>query len=502
MKKETEASSTEKQLSLSPVEESPSGIPQNFPIDLSFGQYLIIDRNGKAYIQVEKKGSAIALKVGSKQSNNWLRTNYFQKVGKSLKAKALEELNEILIACAEAHNNKQDVWIRIAQIPGGIEIDCGDDNHTRVRITAGNVCIVEEESQTIFYRPPSALPMAIPAAKGNIRLLKKYINIAPHDRTLLIAWIMYTLAHPKVSTSKYVILALNGEKGSGKSSLCTNVISRIIDPSQICIQTLPKNEKDLAIATHGSHVLFFDNIRKIYPSMSDTLCIAATGGAISGRKLYTDDEQTFIRLHGALVLNGIRSFLEQPDLAQRALPLQMQVISPQQRKQDADMVAEFEADLPQIMRGLFNMIAKIFEQLPTVEVTNPERMISFSRWLAALEKVQQKPAGYFQKRYSKLLNQGQLDVLMDNPLASAIIEFAEQMDGNEWVGTPTELLDVLEMSIVSHRTSHSGAWPSNAIALSKRLIPIQAGLLTQGINVKISRGKHRKITLTVAEEGV
>jgi hypothetical protein len=123
-----------------------------------------------------------------------------------------------------------------------------------------------------------------------------------------------------MSSTNFVILVLQGDQGSGKTFLC-NIVQSLLDPSVVGVQTFPHNQKDLVISALNSHVLFYDNLRDIKPLMSDTLCTAATGGHLTTRRLYTDAEQQVHRLHVALVLNGIHSFIEQPDLAQRSLPL-------------------------------------------------------------------------------------------------------------------------------------------------------------------------------------
>ena len=65
------------------------------------------------------------------------------------------------------------------------------------------------------------------------------------------------------------------------------------------------------------------------------------------------------------------------------------------------MLSALEADLPVIQRGLFDLIAQIMAHLPSVEVTNPQRMIDFVRWLAALEMVDGTPAGIYQDVYAE-----------------------------------------------------------------------------------------------------
>jgi hypothetical protein len=211
--------------------------------------------------------------------------------------------------------------------------------------------------------------------------------------------------------------------------------------------------------------------------------------------LYTDAEQSVLHLHGALVLNGIHSFVAQSDLAQRCLTLQLQPIPDEERKSDADMMRMLEEDLPAIQRGLFDLIAAVFVHLPTVKVEKTERMIDFVSWLAAMEAAHGVPPGVYQREYSEVLQQGQLDSLLDNLLASSVLSFADaQVDGS-WSGTPADLLSLLSEALPFSAT-RSREWPSNPIALAKRLVGLQASLLTQGVRIESSRGKHRIITIT------
>jgi hypothetical protein len=200
----------------------------------------------------------------------------------------------------------------------------------------------------------------------------------------------------------------------------------------------------------------------------------------------------------ALVLNGIHSFIEQPDLAQRSLPLPLISINEKERRSETELLREFQADLPKIYRGLLDLTADILKHIPSVEVTDPERMYDFSRWLAAMEKVDGAPPGAYQSAYSDVLNEGMLDSLMDDPLASAVMTFVSEKVDGIWSGKPSELLLKLN-SLVGGKSRYSREWPQTASALSKRLKPLQAGLMRQGIEIKSGRGKHRNITITNLE---
>lgn len=469
------------------------------PLPFNLHQKIRLIRNhaGKAYAIIQEGGNPYALAIRSKKLNAII-SELARRDGNNLNRKDLVEINDLLEGYVEQYGETAEVWLRVASIEGGIEIDLGDDAHTRVRITPGEVKIVESGSDVIFCRTATTKPMAMPGLIGDRKLLNKYLNMSAQEIVLLTAWISYTLAHPKVASSKYPILVLQGNEGSGKSSLCKNVLIRIIDPSELGVQVFPNNAKDLAIAGQNAHVLCFDNLRSFKTNMADMLCIAATGGTITTRQLYTDADQEAIRLHVALILNGIHSFIDTPDLSQRCLPIHLIALDNANRKSENDLVSELEADLPAIMCYLFNLIASIFKHLPNVEITDPERMIDFVAWLAAMEKEDDAPPGAYQGLYSETLKQGQLDTLMDNPLAAAIIEFMDDFHGNSCSDTPTNLLKKLNFC-VDRGTQLSRDWPQNPIALSKRIAGLQAGLLSQGIRIELTRGKQRTVTITKVE---
>ena len=322
------------------------------------------------------------------------------------------------------------------------------------------------------------------------------LNLHEADIILLIAWISYTLAHAKVSTTNFLFLVLYGDQGSGKSTL-SRIVQALIDPSVIGVQTFPHSQKDLAIACQNAHVLFYDNLRTIKPSMADTLSIASTGGALTSRQLYTNAEQSVLWLHGAMVFNGIHSFVDQPDLAQRCLPIHLRSIDESGRLSESDMMRQFQIDLPVIFHGMLDLIANILANRSSAEITNPERMIDFVRWLATMEKVDEVPTGVYQAQYSSVLNEGMLDSLLENPLAATVISFSTEQSSGQWTGTPADLYQEL-CFLVGRRARISVEWPQNPIALSKRLKSLQAGLRKQGIEVTMTRGKERKITITRA----
>lgn len=58
-------------------------------------------------------------------------------------------------------------------------------------------------------------------------------------------------------------------------------------------RSVPKDETDAMICAKNNEVLCFDNLSGLSASSSDILCRMSTGGAMSTRKLFTDDEKIF-----------------------------------------------------------------------------------------------------------------------------------------------------------------------------------------------------------------
>lgn len=479
--------------SLQVLASGPNVAKQRAPLKLAkaYGLFLAA-MNGKPFVEMRDKGNAYGFGLYSNQTDYLIREEAIER-GVMLRKAEVADIKYYLEGCTAKAGMVKDIWYRVALIPDGVEVDLGDDKHTRIRITAGKVEVVGSGSATLFYRTAATMPIAMPAEVGNIGLLKNHVHMHARPYKLLLAWITYTLATPKLLASKFPILLLVGGEGSGKSALATLLI-RLIDPSRIGVQRLHSKPKDFAVAAQNSHVVALDNLRTISPDASDTLCMAATGGSVSSRQLYTDGDQSILNLHVAVILNGIHSFVNQPDLAQRMVPLYLQTIPEDQRRSDVEMAAALKVDLPFIQQGLFQLIARIFEQLPNAKVVSPTRMIDFSRWLGAMELVDGAPVGTYQDVYCEALMQGQLDSLQDSVLAAAILEFTRDHMDSQWSGTPAELLVELN-SHTTAGTQRSKDWPMNPIALSKRLLPLQTGLLTQGIAVEPTRGKERAITI-------
>lgn len=455
--------------------------------------FVVSRKHGRSYAVLKSKGFPEVLAIGSSELNARIRA-WARTQGNSFKQRDLDDMNEELRSEADATGLQLDVFARVRPLlGGGVEIDLNDGAGTTVRLAGGIVEVLRGTSDGLFARSSTALALPIPADHGDFTLLKSYVNLNGETFLLYIAWIAFIINSPKVEATKFVFLVVKGTQGTGKTfaSKCTQ---RLIDPNAVTAQSLPGSPRDLAIMLQSVQLLVVDNMRDLSTVISDALCIAATGGSVPMRKLYTDDESKALYLHGAIVFNGIHPFIGQSDFADRCMVMELDPIAPAKRQSEAKMLADFEADRPVILRGLYDLIVKAQQHLPDVEIVAPTRMLDFTRWLGAVELALTLPVGQLQRSYADSLVEAQLESLLDNPLAVTILSFAEDMPDGQWEGTPADFHQALT-SMADFASQRSRVWPSSAAVLGKRLHGLQAPLLAQGVSLEWTRGKDRRITV-------
>jgi hypothetical protein len=128
------------------VADSSSGAKseQALPCNLNQLFQLVLGQNGRAYGVFSDVGNPYALAVRSRQLDLRIR-QFVQSQGERLKKSELTQINDDLQAEAELAGEITDVFHRVAPVTGGVEIDIGDELHTRIRITAGKVEVLKNE---------------------------------------------------------------------------------------------------------------------------------------------------------------------------------------------------------------------------------------------------------------------------------------------------------------------------------------------------------------------
>ena len=203
--------------------------------------------------------------------------------------------------------------------------------------------------------------------------------------------------------------------------------------------------------------------------------------------LYTDQDEVLIDATRASLLNGIEDFVARPDLADRCIFIQLAPIADDERRDEAELNAGFEAARPAILGALLDAVAHGLREWPRTRLKAKPRMADFARWATACEGAMFEP-GSFEEAYRRNRKAAAADVIEADMVAAAIRTFMRTRD--EWSGPAAELGEKLE-GVVGDRQAKSKAWPDNPRALRARLQRAQAPLRKIGIVLTFDRTNRK-----------
>ena len=386
-----------------------------------------------------------------------------------------------LAAKAKFDGRTEPVHLRVGEFEGNIAIDTGHPDRACYLVSKEG-WQKRDEPPIHFRRSGKPLPLPKPS-KANFNLLWKYVNVRLADRVLVVAWILAAL-RPK---GPYPILILIGEQGSGKSRTA-RAIKALTDPSASPLRSPPQDVRDLMVAAVSSWILAFDNLSGADPQLSDALCRLSTGGALSGRTLYTNSEETLIELQRPVILNGIDDLATRPDLAERSIILELPTI--QHRSTEQELDAGFQQDACAILAALLDGLQQALRDEHSIKIGPLPRMADFAKWAAAGVPAMGFSSNEFVEAY-RANQAGAIESGLDSSsVGQAVRRFMEKR--SIWSGSASELL--YELATGSDINSRS--WPRSPKGLLNALRRLGPSLRHMGIRWEMSRSAtQRDITL-------
>ena len=285
---------------------------------------------------------------------SWLNYLFYCETGKPISPLNLQNALIIFQAEAEYNGSEEQVYIRYANHGGNIYIDLANKSWEQIEITKGQgwKIIAASESPVKFRRVKGMAPLPIPSKKASFTPLKTFFHFEEEDYILTIAWLIGSM-NPK---GPFPIMALSGEQGTAKSTT-SRILKDIIDPSTTPLISLPRNERDLAIAADGTWSLLFDNISKLSGNMSDALCRISTGGGFRTRALYSNNDEMFFNSTRPIIINGISDFIIRQDLADRSIIINLPFIPENRRMPERKLWSIWEDVKPLVLGALCNVLS-------------------------------------------------------------------------------------------------------------------------------------------------
>lgn len=389
-----------------------------------------------------------------------------------------------------AHGKKYRDFLRVGGKVGELYIDVANDANDAWRITADGIEKVPGGPTHIrFTRGAGMLPLVEPdlntPASELVPLLRKYIEASEADTMLLVAWLLGAM-RPE---GPYPVLTISGEQGSGKSTIL-RLLRRIMDPHALDMRMPPEDNRDLQAMVRNSFVLAFDNVSYITHKMSDALCVISTGtGAQGGRALYTNAEESAVRVCRPVAMNGIPDVIERGDLVDRSIHVHLPRIDPKNRRDDAEFWDMFNADHPKLLGALMNAALVAVRNYASVKLEEKPRMSAFAVWVVAAEQAIGWEPGKLMDIYKNNRSAAESHLLEFNGMASAVLRMMENID--EFAGTYSELIGQLEMNIGPREKL-----PSSSHGVAAELRRLRPALERQGIRFfsggRVTTGTNHK----------
>jgi len=359
-----------------------------------------------------------------------------------------------------SHGKKVKDAIRVGGKVGELYIDIANDANDAWRITDTGIDHIPGGPTNIrFLRGAGMLPLVNPdltaPASEFPALIKNFVSADDETLMLLIAWLLGTL-RPE---GPYPVLTISGEQGSGKSTIL-RLLRRIVDPHALDMRTPPEDQRDLQAMVRNSFVLAFDNVSFISNKMSDALCVISTGtGAQGGRALYTNAEESAVRVCRPVAMNGIPDVVERGDLVDRSIHVHLPRIDPKMRRDDFEFWEMFNQQHAKLLGSLMNAALIATQEYAKVTLVEKPRMSAFAVWVVAAEKAFGWQPGKLMEVYKNNRSAAESQMLEFHGMASALLRMMDQQ--KEFSGTYPELIGQLELHLGPRerlpQTSHSFA---------------------------------------------
>lgn len=405
-------------------------------------------------------------------------------------AQAVKDATRALAGRAMYEGECHTTYVRVAGAGDAVYHDLGDDMWRAVKITADKWEIVSDVPVK-FRRPASSMPLSDPVHGGSLAQLTDLINISDaSDRMLVTAFLVGAMRH----TGPFPILHLQGQQGAAKT-MTARLMKRVIDPTVGDMRKAPTKTDDLVVGARSSWLLAFDNLSGLSNDLSDDLCRLATGGALSKRTHYTDEDEHVIDVMRPVMLTGIDDLAGRGDLTSRSIFVRLPVIEGAARKTEEEINARFDAALPGVLGALYDAVQCALANLRAVKIDNLPRLADFGRWVTAAEGALGWESGSFLAAYADNAHEAALATIESSPIAEFLIALVG------FSGPAGELLEQVNRLAKKKDSDPTGSryWPRKPRSMSNAVERIAPALRADGVQVSRSRS-HGVSVITITRE--
>ena len=315
----------------------------------------------QSWIQVEDEGATHTWPLHGEEVLHWMMRRGYEETGRIHTpqiTQALRMLWQARAAVGPLGSVARERWIDPES--GALYWDLHDAEQRAVRITGKGWEVVRWPSAACRYAPGrAALP--VPERGGRIEILREMMRIESETAWQMIqAWLVQALR----PSGPYQHLALTGRHGTAKSTLA-RYLRELVDPVGlgIGVDKLPRNDEDLMLVASTARVVVIDNVSRLNPTWSDTLCTLATGTRLQRRRLYHDGMTLSIEACTPVITTSIAQVATRGDLRDRTVHVRLEPMKAPHRRTLTDLDERFRAIRAPLLGALCDALARALANL-------------------------------------------------------------------------------------------------------------------------------------------
>lgn len=454
---------------------------------------IFYDQLNRLYVTIKINDHIECIPIDSSRFKFLIRKEILENEHKTINDDKLDRIIKSLQAqmVFDEKIEHKELNLRVAGKDDVVYYDLTNLGWEIIKITSKGWDIVKDNTIPLFKRyENNSIPQVYPKKNdendSNRKYFKEFLNLfnlrTSKDRLLLENYLI-ALFIPNIQKA---ILVISGNGGGAKTTTFY-LIKNIIDPSTVDTISFSPSTNDLKQSLEHSYVTYFDNVSYISQEVSDILCRAVTGSGDSKRELYTTDGIFIYKFRRCIGINGINIVTTRPDFVDRSLILRVERIPEEKRRKEEDIKKEFERLRPFVLGYIFDILVKYLkyreEHKGEIIVKNPPRMADFAESCEIISRCLGHPENAFIEAYRENIDNQNDEIIESSPVAESIIAFMENK--NIWIGTPTQLLQLLGdiASQVDPNIRKSKYWPKIAARLTYKINELISNLLKRGIEV-------------------
>jgi len=269
------------------------------------------------------------------------------------------------------------------------------------KVTADGWSEADNGTDSVLIRASKLADVTVSKNKGRRADFDSIINVpnfvdgfALTKKQARMLWAIYFLAlfFPEALPTRPIVL-IHGPKGSSKSTAGRVVLLTIFGPGGQVTVINPKKLDAVESVIVNDPIAVLDNIDGRHPDIQNILAVAATGGLLKARTLYTTMGQSEFRIdsYPMATSRDPKSFTRD-DVVDRLLYLL--VDRREDFKAESEMIAEVNALRPRVWRWLLDLLPAVVRALQSAKggLLHDDRMADFSKFALAVGPVLGFPA--------------------------------------------------------------------------------------------------------------